>query len=221
MPVMVAGRFRSPPSARTRSRRARPTSSDSGVRYWRTPSGPEGAGRAGGRDPAVHRVVQDCRRAIGLIGCTIHARTGREHEWGPEHASRRSDSRARVVVAGGGAAGLETARLAAQAGHEVVLFERAGELGGQLRVAAAGPTREELLDFVFYSERELGRLGVDVRPAIEATAEVILAEAARSVRLRDRRDPLAPSSRSPAMPGSSTSGSCSAARSPRPGGTPP
>ena len=48
-------------------------------------------------------------------------------------------------------------------------------LGGQLRQAAAGPTREELLDFVFWLERELDRLGVEVRLGTEATAAEVKA----------------------------------------------
>jgi 2,4-dienoyl-CoA reductase (NADPH2) len=118
-------------------------------------------------------IVQDCRRAIGLIGCTINARTGREHDWGSEHRAERPG---RVVIAGGGPAGLEAARVAAESGHQVVLFERAERLGGQLRAAAAGPTRGEFLDFVSYCERELGRLAVDLRAGIEATSVGVLGE---------------------------------------------
>jgi len=67
-----------------------------------------------------------------------------------------------------------------------VLFEQAPVVGGQLRVAAAGPTRGELLDFVVYLERELERLNVDVRLGTEATRDAVLAKA-RSRRRRDRR----------------------------------
>src|SRR6185369_16899924 len=72
--------------------------------------------------------------------------------------------------------GLEAARVAAESGHHAVVYEARQELGGQLRIAAAGPTRGELLDFVSYLERELRRLRVDLRLATEATAEIVLAD---------------------------------------------
>jgi 2,4-dienoyl-CoA reductase (NADPH2) len=118
-------------------------------------------------------IVQDCRAAHGLVGCAVNARAGRESEWGPP---RRAATPKRVVVAGAGPAGLEAARVAAEFGHEVVLYEQADVTGGQLRIAAAGPTREELLDFVFYAERELARLGVDVRLGTPATRDAVLAD---------------------------------------------
>lgn len=129
-----------------------------------------------GRDREIRPcigIVQDCRRSVGLIACTIHARTGREREW---EAGEPPSKPARVVVAGGGPAGMETARLAAESGHQVMLFERSTQLGGQLRVAAAAPTRAELLDWVRYGERELARLGVDVRMGAQADPPAIRAQ---------------------------------------------
>jgi 2,4-dienoyl-CoA reductase (NADPH2) len=127
-------------------------------------------GRAAEIRPCIG-IVQDCRAAHGQLGCAVNARAGRELEWGPP---RRAATRKRVVVAGAGPGGLEAARAAAESGHDVVLYERADVTGGQLRIAAAGPTRAELLDFVDYAGRELARLGVDVRLGTPATRETIL-----------------------------------------------
>jgi 2,4-dienoyl-CoA reductase (NADPH2) len=135
-------------------------------------------------------IVQDCRRYAGGVTCTINPRLGREGDWGPP-GTRAAEPR-RVIVAGGGPAGLEAARVAAEAGHEVVLFERGDVLGGQLRIAAAGPTREELLDFVFYLERELERLGVGVRLGTTAAPEDVLAESPDLVVAATGATPLAP-----------------------------
>jgi 2,4-dienoyl-CoA reductase (NADPH2) len=134
-------------------------------------------------------IVQDCRAAHGQIGCAVNARAGREAEWGEQ---RRTATPKRVVVMGAGPAGLEAARVAAESGHDVVLYEQADVTGGQLRVAAAGPTREELLDFVFYAERELARLGVDVRLETAATRDGVLADAPDLVVSATGATPLPP-----------------------------
>jgi 2,4-dienoyl-CoA reductase (NADPH2) len=134
-------------------------------------------------------IVQDCRAAHGQLGCAVNARAGREAEWGEP---RRAASPKRVVIAGAGPAGLEAARVAAESGHDVVLYEQADIAGGQLRIAAAGPTREELLDFVFYAERELTRLGVDVRLDTAATRDTVLADAPDLVVAATGATPLPP-----------------------------
>jgi 2,4-dienoyl-CoA reductase (NADPH2) len=123
-------------------------------------------------------IVQDCRAAHGIVACAVNAHAGRESAWGQP---RRSSATRRVIVAGGGPGGLEAARVAAEAGHDVVLYERSDAVGGQLRAAAAGPSRGELLDFVAYLERELARLGVDVRLGVGATKEADPRGRARSL----------------------------------------
>ena len=145
-------------------------------------------GRAAEIRPCIG-IVQDCRAAHGQLGCAVNARAGREAEWG---APRRAAEPKRVVVAGAGPAGLEAARVAAESGHDVVLYEQADVAGGQLRIAAAGPTRAELLDFVVYAERELARLGVDVRLETAATRDAVLADAPDLVVTATGATPLPP-----------------------------
>jgi pyruvate/2-oxoglutarate dehydrogenase complex dihydrolipoamide dehydrogenase (E3) component len=80
------------------------------------------------------------------------------------------------VVIGGGPAGLEAARVCAERGHAVVLFEAAARLGGQLLVAAAARERRDLIGIVDWRVAELERLGVDVRVNCYAEADIVHAE---------------------------------------------
>jgi 2,4-dienoyl-CoA reductase (NADPH2) len=81
----------------------------------------------------------------------------------------------RVVIAGGGPAGLQAAVTATEAGHRVVLFERLPRLGGQVPVAASVPSRAEFLDITRNLVAQAQRLGVDTRTSVEADAGLIRA----------------------------------------------
>jgi 2,4-dienoyl-CoA reductase-like NADH-dependent reductase (Old Yellow Enzyme family) len=111
------------------------------------------------------------RMTYGLpITCFHNPDVGREHRLGP--LSVVPDAR-RVVVVGGGPAGMKAAETAARRGHEVVLVDREPELGGRLRlVRDLGPALE-LLGSVRWLEGELGHLGVDVRLGTEADADLL------------------------------------------------
>ncbi|MEC7172774.1 MAG: NAD(P)-binding protein, partial [Pseudomonadota bacterium] len=69
----------------------------------------------------------------------------------------------KIVVVGGGPAGLEAARICAARGHEVVLFEASGRLGGQVLLAGKLGWRRDLLGITEWLERECTRLGVSIR----------------------------------------------------------
>lgn len=109
------------------------------------------------------------------IGCVHNAATGRELAWGSGTLTRTATPR-RVVIAGGGPAGLETARVAAERGHQVTLFEWSSRLGGAPRLVASVAGHEEVGYVVDFLVGAVERAGVDVRLRTKATADLVLAE---------------------------------------------
>jgi 2,4-dienoyl-CoA reductase-like NADH-dependent reductase (Old Yellow Enzyme family) len=109
----------------------------------------------------------------GAFGCSINPAAGREKVWGLQIAGPTA-ARTKVAVIGGGPAGMEAARVAAQRGHDVILFEERPHLGGQLRLWSQLIDRE-IYDTTpeWYAER-LDELGVKVLTSTAATAELVL-----------------------------------------------
>jgi 2,4-dienoyl-CoA reductase-like NADH-dependent reductase (Old Yellow Enzyme family)/thioredoxin reductase len=107
--------------------------------------------------------------------CLHNPATGRE-TWLPQTVAPGATPARKVVVAGGGPAGLEAARIAAMRGHRVVLLEASGELGGQLRIASRLAWRRDLVGIVDWLAAEILRLGVVVRFHTLADSDTVLAE---------------------------------------------
>jgi 2,4-dienoyl-CoA reductase (NADPH2) len=105
-------------------------------------------------------------------GCAINPVAGREDRWSELGAAATP---LKVVVVGGGPAGLEAARISAARGNSVTLLERRGELGGGVRLWSMLPGRESLASLGGWFEGRLSDLDVEVRTGVEATAESVLA----------------------------------------------
>jgi 2,4-dienoyl-CoA reductase-like NADH-dependent reductase (Old Yellow Enzyme family) len=103
------------------------------------------------------------------ISCLINPSAGREFEWGGDRFAP-AETKKRVLVVGGGPAGLESARVAAERGHEVILTEAASRLGGNFLLAGQQPRRGQILDLIAWYERQLSQRGVDA--VILATGSV-------------------------------------------------
>ena len=109
------------------------------------------------------------------VACVHNAATGRETEL-PQVIEKSDAPGQKVVVIGGGPAGLEAARVSAERGHQVVLFEAASRLGGQVILASKAGFRRDMFGIVEWRERELKRLGVEVRTDFYAEAADVEAE---------------------------------------------
>jgi len=146
--------------------------------------------------------LDDIRRCVGAnegcidriyqgkaVTCVQNPAAGREGELAD---FRPASTTTRVVIVGGGVAGLEAARVAALRGCRVVLIEKAPELGGQVLVAAAAPARAEYGGIVRFLTGQVRKLGVDVRLGVEATAALVLGERPDAVVVATGSHPFVP-----------------------------
>lgn len=84
-----------------------------------------------------------------------------------------ADVKKKVLVIGGGPAGMEAAYVAKKRGHEVVLCEKENELGGLLRLAAVPISKQELCKVIKFMARRLNNEGIDVRTGCEVTPQML------------------------------------------------
>jgi NADPH-dependent 2,4-dienoyl-CoA reductase/sulfur reductase-like enzyme len=119
---------------------------------------------------------QGCYGRVGLnldIGCIQNPAIGHEKERGAG-SLKPAPVKKKVVIVGGGPAGLRAAETAARRGHTVTLYEKQDRLGGQVNIAALGAGREELRSVIRNFENLLKLLPVKIVLNKDATAEFVL-----------------------------------------------
>lgn len=106
------------------------------------------------------------------ISCLVNPSVSRESEWDGD-SLQPSQTPKDLLIVGGGPAGLEAARVAAERGHRVRLVERGDELGGQFRLAAGQPERGEIGALLDWYRKQLEKLQVKVELRTELDADAI------------------------------------------------
>jgi 2,4-dienoyl-CoA reductase-like NADH-dependent reductase (Old Yellow Enzyme family)/thioredoxin reductase len=130
---------------------------------------------AEGRFDDIAPCVGCCEGCIDVVmkakpaSCIVNTAAGREREM----AIVRAEAPKRVVVAGGGPAGLEVARVAALRGHEVTLYEKEEKLGGQVNLASVAPFKQEISQVIKYLSHQAKKAGVTVELGKELTPELV------------------------------------------------
>lgn len=145
--------------------------------------------------------TQDIRQCIGCLqGCTastymrvpVHCLVNPEVGFEFETDFSKAPKAKKVLIAGGGVAGMEAARAAAIKGHEVHLYEASGALGGQFLAASYPPFKGEFATLPAWQLRQLGKLGVHIHLNTPVTKGLVQKEKPDKVILATGAQPIIP-----------------------------
>ncbi len=110
------------------------------------------------------RIFQKAR-----VTCVVNASLGQERNLPIPPAPKRK----KILVIGGGPAGLELSRIAAERGHQVILYEKEDKLGGQLQLASIPMYKQGISALIKFLVSQITKFGVEVHTGREATAEIV------------------------------------------------
>lgn len=146
--------------------------------------------------------VEDIRPCIGCnegclfrptkgrpLSCAVNPSCGRERSAVPQPVTKSK----KVLIAGGGVAGMEAARIAAIRGHNVVIYEKSAELGGHLIEASVPEFKEDIKKLLEWYKTQLGRLGIKINLKTGVTPELVRNEKPDAVIVATGSTPIIPS----------------------------
>jgi len=130
--------------------------------------------KEGRLDGVIHCIAcnQGCFDSVFSLEpvyCVLNPRAGRENEF----RIRKAETRKRVLIAGGGPAGMEFAVTAAQRGHQVALYEKEDRLGGQISLACMTPGKSEFHNLVESLEKRMALQDVEVKLGTPVTVDTV------------------------------------------------
>jgi 2,4-dienoyl-CoA reductase-like NADH-dependent reductase (Old Yellow Enzyme family)/thioredoxin reductase len=134
--------------------------------------------------------LEDCaEKGVKGLGraCTVNPFSGQEYRLKITPAMKK-----KVIIIGGGPAGIQSAILANQRGHEVILYEKSGSLGGQMRLASMAPYKAEMDEVLRYLKHSLGKTSTKVILKSALTAEEILSQKPDAVIIATGSHPALP-----------------------------
>ncbi|MDE3737561.1 MULTISPECIES: FAD-dependent oxidoreductase [Pseudomonas] len=174
IPLFVTGRINQPQEAETILARGQADVCGMTRALICDPQMPNKA--AAGRSDDVRACIACNQACIGHfhrgypISCIQHPETGRELTY---DAPKPASVRKRVMVVGGGPAGMKAAAVAAQRGHEVTLYEAGSQLGGQVLLAQLLPRRAEFGGAATNLQREMELAGVQVQRNVRVDRSLV------------------------------------------------
>jgi NADPH-dependent 2,4-dienoyl-CoA reductase/sulfur reductase-like enzyme len=191
IPVVAVGRLNTPDIAEALLAEGKADLVAIGRQLIADPLWPKkvGAGQTEDIVPCLScNICLDTVFATKELKCSVNASLAKE----VEYTLRPAETKKKVLVVGGGPAGMETARTAAIRGHEVVLWEKKEKLGGQLLLAAVAPHKEVISRLNKYMAGQLKKAGVQVLLGHEVTAESVKAMRPEVVVLATGSTPFIP-----------------------------
>lgn len=172
IPVMAVGRINHPLIADEIIRNGRADLVCMGRGLLADPEMPKKAKEGRLDDIRICIACNTCMESIfrrGRVECLVNPTLGREKQMELTPAGKKK----KVMVVGGGPGGLHVAAVAAARGHDVLLFEKLSQLGGQLLLGSVTAYKKEILSLIDYHKKQVEKMGIDIRLNEEVTSEIV------------------------------------------------